>query len=72
MENINISQQYDDPQHADDDVHYATFSGLAAFFGRDMRPHWHDRFFSCTTLTAEKWSCSWMSIITRCRRRYLC
>ena len=54
MENINISQQYDDRQYVDDDVHYATFSGLAAFFGRDMRPHWHDRFFQLHYLTSGK------------------
>jgi len=52
MENINISQQYHERQYADEDVHYATFSGLADFFGRDMRPHWHDRFYQLHYLTS--------------------
>lgn len=44
FENINIGQQYD-ARYASDDVHYETFARLANFFGRDMRPHWHDRYF---------------------------
>lgn len=54
MENINIGEQFDDRQYASEDVHYATFAGLAAFFGRDMRPHWHDRFFQLHYLTSGK------------------
>ncbi|WJV52657.1 4-hydroxyphenylacetate catabolism regulatory protein HpaA [Pectobacteriaceae bacterium CE90] len=44
FENIDISKEYD-ARYGNDDVHYETFARLAAFFGRDMRPHWHDRYF---------------------------
>ncbi len=54
MDNINISQQFDEQQYSEDDVHYATFSGLAAGSDRDMRPHWHDRFFQLHYLTSGK------------------
>jgi AraC family 4-hydroxyphenylacetate 3-monooxygenase operon regulatory protein len=42
--NIDIGKEYD-ARYAADEVHYETFAGLAAFFGRDMQVHWHDRFF---------------------------
>lgn len=42
--NIDISKEYDDSLGSDD-VHYQSFSRMAAFFGRDMRPHRHDNFF---------------------------
>ncbi|AXU98231.1 MAG TPA: 4-hydroxyphenylacetate catabolism regulatory protein HpaA [Erwinia persicina] len=54
MENINISQQFGDGNDGSDDVHYAVFSQMAAFFGRDMRPHWHDRYFQLHCLTSGK------------------
>lgn len=44
IENINIGQQYDGGA-TDDDVHYETFARMAEFFGRNMRPHWHDRHY---------------------------
>lgn len=44
FDNINVSREYD-ARYASDDVHYETFARLAAFFGRDMHPHWHDRYF---------------------------
>lgn len=43
--NIDICKEYD-ARYAADEVHYETFAGLAAFFGRDMQVHWHDCFFS--------------------------
>ncbi len=52
-ENINISQAYD-ARYASDDVHYETFARLADFFGRAMRPHWHDRYFQLHFLTSGK------------------
>lgn len=42
--NIDVGKEYD-ARYANDDVHYETFARLAGFFGRDMRPHWHDRYF---------------------------
>lgn len=53
FENIDISKEYD-ARYADDDVHYETFARLAAFFGRDMRPHWHDRYFQLHYLATGK------------------
>lgn len=44
IDNIDISKVYD-ARYAADEVHYETFSLLAAFFGRDMQAHWHDRYF---------------------------
>ncbi|BDH45531.1 4-hydroxyphenylacetate catabolism regulatory protein HpaA [Salmonella enterica subsp. enterica serovar Choleraesuis] len=44
IENINIIEQYDGCCTGDD-VHYETFARLAEFFGRNMRPHWHDRYY---------------------------
>ncbi|AIR03046.2 4-hydroxyphenylacetate catabolism regulatory protein HpaA [Pluralibacter gergoviae] len=43
-QNIDLVREYD-ARYAGEDVHYETFARLAAFFGRDMRPHWHDRCF---------------------------
>ncbi|MBC0671010.1 4-hydroxyphenylacetate catabolism regulatory protein HpaA [Escherichia coli] len=43
-ENIDLVREYD-ARYAGEDVHYETFARLANFFGRDMRPHWHDRYF---------------------------
>ncbi|MBD8165043.1 4-hydroxyphenylacetate catabolism regulatory protein HpaA [Erwinia persicina] len=54
MENINISQAFGEAHSGSDDVHYAVFSRMAAFFGRDMRPHWHDRYFQLHCLTTGK------------------
>ncbi|MFI8415058.1 4-hydroxyphenylacetate catabolism regulatory protein HpaA [Serratia sp. NPDC078593] len=51
--NIDISKEYD-ARYAADDVHYETFAGLAAFFGRDMQVHWHDRFFQLHCLETGK------------------
>lgn len=42
--NIDISQAYD-VRYGAGEVHYESFSLLAAFFGRDMQAHWHDRHF---------------------------
>lgn len=42
--NIDISKDYDETQGSDD-VHYQSFARMAAFFGRDMKPHRHDSFF---------------------------
>ena len=42
--NIYIRKEYDESLGSDD-VHYQSFSRMAAFFGRDMRPHRHDSFF---------------------------
>lgn len=52
-ENIDISKAYD-ARYSSDDVHYETFSRLADFFGRDMRPHWHDRYFQLHFLVTGK------------------
>jgi len=52
-ENIDISKAYD-ARYADDDVHYETFARLAQFFGRDMHPHWHDRYFQLHFLVTGK------------------
>jgi AraC family 4-hydroxyphenylacetate 3-monooxygenase operon regulatory protein len=41
---IEIGLVYD-PAFRDAPVHYATFGGLADFFGRDMAAHRHDRFY---------------------------
>ncbi|EIW3594201.1 4-hydroxyphenylacetate catabolism regulatory protein HpaA [Salmonella enterica] len=41
---IDISKDYDETQGTDD-VHYQSFSRMAAFFGRDMQAHRHNRFF---------------------------
>lgn len=51
MENITISQQYDDRQY-NEDVYYAAFSRLAAFFGRNVPSHWHDSCFQLHHLTS--------------------
>lgn len=51
MENITISQQYDDRQY-NEDVYYATFSRLEAFFGRNVPSHWHDSCFQLHHLTS--------------------
>lgn len=51
--NIDICKEYD-ARYANDEVHYETFSGLAAFFGRDMQVHWHDRFFQLHFLETGK------------------
>ncbi|WP_051711371.1 4-hydroxyphenylacetate catabolism regulatory protein HpaA [Andreprevotia chitinilytica] len=42
--NIDIGKVYDQ-RYADMDVHCEVFSRLAAFFGRNMPVHWHDRYF---------------------------
>lgn len=54
MENINISRQYGEAPGDGDDVHYALFSRLATFFGRDMHAHRHDRYFQLHCLTHGK------------------
>ena len=51
--NIDICKEYD-ARYATDEVHYETFAGLAAFFGRDMQVHWHDRFFQMHFLETGK------------------
>ncbi len=51
MENITISQQYDDRQY-NEDVHYAAFSRLAAFFVRNVPSYWHDCCFQLHHLTS--------------------
>lgn len=53
FENIDISKEYD-TRYADEEVHYETFARLASFFGRDMRPHWHDRYFQLHFLATGK------------------
>ena len=53
FENINLVQEYD-ARYAHDEVHYETFARLANFFGRDMRPHWHDRYFQLHFLATGK------------------
>ncbi|GLR09359.1 4-hydroxyphenylacetate catabolism regulatory protein HpaA [Mixta theicola] len=53
FQNIDIGKEYD-ARYASDDVHYETFSKLADFFGRDMRPHWHDRYFQLHFLMSGK------------------
>ncbi|WP_121500610.1 4-hydroxyphenylacetate catabolism regulatory protein HpaA [Entomohabitans teleogrylli] len=53
FENIDVGKEYD-KRYANDDVHYETFARLAAFFGRDMRPHWHDRYFQLHFLATGK------------------
>lgn len=40
---IDISKDYDETQGTDD-VHYQSFSRMAAFFGRDMQAHRADAF----------------------------
>lgn len=52
-ENIDLVREYD-VRYAGEDVHYETFARLAAFFGRDMRPHWHDRYFQLHFLATGK------------------
>lgn len=54
MENIDIIQQFGNRNGADNDVHYAPFSQLAAFFGREMQPHRHERYFQLHSLTRGK------------------
>lgn len=51
--NIDICKEYD-ARYAADEVHYETFAGLAAFFGRDMQVHWHDCFFQVHFLETGK------------------
>lgn len=51
--NLDICKEYD-VRYAHDEVHYETFSGLAAFFGRDMQVHWHARFFQLHFLETGK------------------
>lgn len=51
--NIDIGKEYD-ARYAHDEVHYETFAGLAAFFGRDMQVHWHDCFFQVHFLATGK------------------
>ena len=42
--NIDISSEYDESLGTDD-VHYQSFARMAAFFGRDMQAHRHERYF---------------------------
>jgi AraC family 4-hydroxyphenylacetate 3-monooxygenase operon regulatory protein len=51
--NIDICKEYD-AHYAADEVHYETFAGLAAFFGRDMQVHWHESFFQVHFLETGK------------------
>lgn len=53
FENIDISTAYD-ARYAGEEVHYETFARLAGFFGRDMHPHWHDRYYQLHVLTTGK------------------
>ncbi|MDL4915868.1 MAG: 4-hydroxyphenylacetate catabolism regulatory protein HpaA [Enterobacterales bacterium endosymbiont of Blomia tropicalis] len=53
FENINIGKEYD-TRYVSDDMHYETFARLANFFGRDMHPHWHDRYFQLHFLATGK------------------
>lgn len=40
--NIDINKDYDESLGTEE-VHYQSFSRMAAFFGRDMQAHRHDR-----------------------------
>ncbi|MBB1489563.1 4-hydroxyphenylacetate catabolism regulatory protein HpaA [Oceanospirillum sediminis] len=42
--NINIGQSYDQ-HYTDAEIHYENLENLAAFFGRNMPVHYHDRFY---------------------------
>ncbi|HDS8577160.1 TPA: 4-hydroxyphenylacetate catabolism regulatory protein HpaA [Klebsiella variicola] len=42
--NIDINKEYDESLGTEE-VHYQSFSRMAAFFGRDMQAHRHDRYF---------------------------
>lgn len=42
--NIDINKDYDESLGTEE-VHYQSFSRMAAFFGRDMQAHRHDRYF---------------------------
>lgn len=42
--NINIGQSYDQ-HYTDAEIHYEHLEKLAAFFGRNMPVHYHDRFY---------------------------
>ncbi|PLR39676.1 4-hydroxyphenylacetate catabolism regulatory protein HpaA [Chimaeribacter californicus] len=53
FENIDISSVYD-ARYAGEEVHYETFARLAGFFGRDMHPHWHDRYYQLHFLATGK------------------
>ena len=68
--NIDINKEYDESLGTEE-VHYQSFSRMAAFFGRDM--HIATTAISrCTTLIPGRLSCSLMTIAIRCRRRCLC
>lgn len=51
--NIDIGKTYE-RNPASTDVHYQSFSQLAAFFGRDMYVHRHDQFFQLHVLETGK------------------
>ena len=42
--NIDINKDYDESLGTEE-VHYQSFARMAAFFGRDMQAHRHDRYF---------------------------
>ncbi len=68
--NIDINKDYDESLGTEE-VHYQSFSRMAAFFGRDMQAHRHDRYFQMHYLIPDRLSCSLMTIAIRCRRRCL-
>ena len=67
---IDLVREYD-ARYAGEDVHYETFARLANFFGRDMRPHWHDRYFQLHYLSLDALLYSWMSTSILCAHRFL-
>jgi AraC family transcriptional regulator, 4-hydroxyphenylacetate 3-monooxygenase operon regulatory protein len=49
--NIDMGDSYDS-RYADADIHIDTLHNLSEFFGRDMSPHRHDRFYQLHFLSA--------------------
>ena len=68
--NIDINKDYDESLGTEE-VHYQSFSRMAAFLAATCRRIATTAIFRCTFLIPGRLSCSLMTIATRCRRRCL-